>query len=179
MRRVVIIACLVAGAGCGSNEPASPRGTPAPAPAPSAPRAPAAPPETPTTADATAVTAEDLSFCVTETNRYRAQAGLPAISEASDVAAYAAQAARADHASGQAHGYTSGAHEPAGAYAENEVVQWPLTSTSRAVIERALAAFWAEGPGGPHYENMRGAWQRLGCGLHLDGDRATLVQHFR
>lgn len=180
MRRVVVVACLVIGAGCGSNEPASPPAPPAPASPPPVTRAPSAPPVAPPVPDtSTAVSAEDLAFCVAETNRYRAAAGLPPLDESDEVAAYAAEAARADHRSGQAHSYTSGPREPSGAYAENEVVRWPLTRDSRAVIARAIAAFWAEGPGGPHYENMRGDWLRVGCGLHLDGDRATLVQHFR
>ena len=71
MRRVVVVvACLVIGVACGSNEPASPPASPAPAPAPPVTPAPPGPPATPPMPDtSTAVTADDLAFCVAETNR--------------------------------------------------------------------------------------------------------------
>lgn len=114
-----------------------------------------------------------------ETNRYRAMVGVAAVSESADVEAYAARAARSDHATQRAHDFTSGPDGPRAAFAENEAVRWTLTTTERDVIERALATFWSEGPGGAHYENMRGTWQQVGCGLYVDGDAVTLVQHFR
>lgn len=182
MRRVVAIGWLLVSVACGSGEtpapPASPPvrvPPPAGAPAMPAPSAPTAP----TSESVAAGRAADREFCVAETNRYRAMVGVAAVGESADVEAYAARAARADHATERAHSFTSGPDGPRAGFAENEAVRWPLTTTERAVIERALAAFWSEGPGGSHYENMRGAWQLVGCGVYADGDAVTFVQHFR
>lgn len=178
MRRVVAIGWLLVSVACGSGEtPAPPPSPPVRVPAPATP-APSAP-TTSTSGSGAARRAADLEFCVEETNRYRAMAGVAAVSESAEVEAYAARAARSDHATRQAHGYTGGPEGPRAAFAENEAVRWPLATTERAVIERALAAFWSEGPGGGHYENMRGAWQQVGCGVYVDGDAVTFVQHFR
>jgi hypothetical protein len=46
-------------------------------------------------------------------------------------------------------------------------------------MRAAIAAFWAEGPGGGHYENMRGRYSVVGCGVAIDGAAITMVQHFR
>jgi len=41
------------------------------------------------------------------------------------------------------------------------VLRWPFSGNVRSLITAALAAFWAEGPGGGHYENMRDPrWRR-------------------
>jgi uncharacterized protein YkwD len=123
----------------------------------------------------------DLAFCVEETNRYRARVGASPVVWSQTAEAYAALAARADAVSNTPHGYTSGPAGPTVAFAENEAIRWPVSpyGSVRGVIDAALAAFWAEGPGGPHYENMRGAWREVGCGVHVEGGEVTLVQHFR
>lgn len=47
---------------------------------------------------------------------------------------------------------------------------WPVRADVNAQIDEILAAMWAEGPGGGHYENMiRGSLHRVGIGLLLDG----------
>jgi uncharacterized protein YkwD len=46
---------------------------------------------------------------------------------------------------------------------------WPVRMSVNAQIDEILAAMWAEGPGGGHYENMiRPSLQRVGIGLVLD-----------
>jgi uncharacterized protein YkwD len=127
-------------------------------------------------------TASDLAFCVTETNRYRAQANVRALSQSDQAQEFAAAAARADHLSGTAHGYINGPNRPTGNYAENQANRWPTAlagGSARGFIERALAGMWAEGPGGGHYENIRGAYTLLGCAIYADATSATFVQHFR
>jgi hypothetical protein len=47
------------------------------------------------------------------------------------------------------------------------------------VIEQGLAMMWAEGPGGGHFENMRGRYVEVGCGVFVNGSEITVVQNFR
>ncbi len=44
---------------------------------------------------------------------------------------------------------------------------------------QGLAGMWAEGPGGGHYENMRGPYTEVGCGVFVNGVDITVVQDFR
>lgn len=127
----------------------------------------------------TTVTAADLAFCLQETNRYRTMAGVAPVVASSDLDAYALRVAQADHTGWQAHGYTNGPGRPGGAFAENEALRWPHTVAIRDVIASATAQFWAEGPGGGHYENLRGPWRLVGCGVYVEGGAVTFVQHFR
>ncbi len=130
-------------------------------------------------ADATVVTDADLDFCAAESNRYRGLLHLPPVARDGEVEAYAAAAARADHASQVAHSYTGGQRGDLGAFAENEVVRWPFMPPVQRVVAEAIAAFWREGAGGPHYENLRGDWRVVGCGVWAEQGTVTVVQHFR
>ena len=124
------------------------------------------------------VTAADLAFCTSETNRYRASVGAGALAQAADLDAFALAAARADHASGVEHGYFQA--NAIGLAAENMALRWPFGGNVRSLMTAALSAFWAEGPGSEHYENMRDPrWRRLGCGIYIEGSQASLTQEFR
>jgi hypothetical protein len=124
------------------------------------------------------VSAADLTFCVSETNRYRTSVGVGELAQAADLEAFALAAARADHASGVEHGYFRA--NATGLASENMVLRSPFAGNVRSLITAALAAFWAEGPGGVHYDSMRDPrWRRVGCGIHIDGDQATLAQELR
>ena len=124
------------------------------------------------------VSAADLAFCVSETNRHRTSVGVGALAQAADLEAFALAAARADHASGVAHDYFSA--NATGLASENMVLRSPLSGNVGSLITAALAAFWAEGPGGVHHDNMRDPrWRRVGCGIHIEGDQVTLAQEFR
>ncbi|MHC5009553.1 MAG: CAP domain-containing protein [Planctomycetota bacterium] len=47
---------------------------------------------------------------------------------------------------------------------------WPPASTVQEQISQILAAMWAEGPGGPHYDTIANpAYTQVGIGLVLDG----------
>ena len=125
------------------------------------------------------ITSADLAFCYSETNRYRALLNVGQVVTDPAVEAYALRAAQSDHSTGQGHGYTSGPNGPAGVFAENEAVRWPHTASVRDLIAAIMAGFYREGPGGGHYENLRGPYGRVGCGLVLENSSLTLVQHFR
>jgi uncharacterized protein YkwD len=118
----------------------------------------------------------DLTFCVAETNRYRATLGLPPVTRSSTLEAYAAEGARMD---GLAHSPHLHFRSSGGiAFAENEIPWWQASSV-RTVMQQGLAMMWAEGPGGGHYENMRGRYTQLGCGVFVNGLEITVVQDFR
>jgi hypothetical protein len=125
-------------------------------------------------------TGADLAFCVTETNRYRATLGLGALAQHGPSEEFAAAAASSDHQSGIPHAYFRA--NASGNTAENQANRWPNAQaggSAHEFISRALAMMWAEGPGGGHYENMRGRWGFLGCGIASDSSSATFVQEFR
>jgi len=121
----------------------------------------------------------NLAFCVQETNRYRAMVGRPALVESTSIEAFAAAAAQADTQSGVPHGYYR-SHDP-GFGAENEAPNWylPYYGSAHNLIAQAIAAFWSEGPGGGHYENIVGPYSQLGCGFYQNGTDLTVVQDFR
>jgi len=123
----------------------------------------------------------DLELCVAEVNRYRRKLGLPALRRAADLEACAAEGARADHASGQPHGHFVGTQGCGIAFAENEIPKWPLDYAGSVpnTIKKGVADMWAEGPGGGHYENMKGNYTELGCGIYTDGSAVTVVQDYR
>jgi len=123
-----------------------------------------------------------LTLCTEVTNQFRATVFAAPLAPSPEVAAYASEAARADALSNRAHSYTSGPNRPRGVgFAENAVVRWPLSrfGSVPTLVVSALTAFWNEGPGGPHYENMRGLYTSVGCGIYQDDDQVTLIQHFR
>jgi uncharacterized protein YkwD len=120
----------------------------------------------------------DLVFCVAETNRYRAKLGVPPLARSTDLEAIAAAGARQDGLAHQAHQHYKSANLATKGIAENELPWWP-GSSARSVIERGLASMWAEGPGGGHYENIRGPYSQLGCGVFVNGNEITVVQNFR
>jgi hypothetical protein len=123
------------------------------------------------------VSSSDPAFCASETNRYRAMVGQPALTQSAELEAFGLAAARSDHASGDGHAYFRA--NAVATTGENMVLRWPFSGT-RSLISSALAAFWSEGPGGGHYENMPDAgWRQMGCGIHIQGAQATLAQEFR
>ena len=126
------------------------------------------------------VLVNDLAFCVSETNRYRAMVGAAPLQAMPDLETYTAQAAKADAESRIPHSYFSD-HEPEAPAAENEE-QFLLGSvghTAHDLISQALATFFAQGPGGDHYDNLVGPYRQLGCGTYAGGSLYVVVQDFR
>jgi uncharacterized protein YkwD len=151
---------------CSSPEGSSPNNPLAPTPG-----NPEAPPTVSTNLES------ELTFCVTETNRYRATLGLAALTRSSALEAYAAVGAREDGLAHAPHQHFRSTNGGGIASAENEL-QWRSDSV-HGVIQQGLALLWAEGPGGGHYENMRGRFTQLGCGVFVNGHEITVVQDFR
>jgi uncharacterized protein YkwD len=127
------------------------------------------------------VAGADLTFCVSETNRYRATVGAPALIESAPLEAYAADGARIDGLAHVPHSHVTSTNGGGVAFAENEIPWWPLVQfgTVQAVIRQGIAQMWAEGPGGGHYENIKGPYTTLGCGVFIQNGEITVVQDFR
>jgi uncharacterized protein YkwD len=133
-------------------------------------------PSLPTTA-----TAADLRFCVDKTNRLRAQTGRAALTESAALEAYAAEGARIDFLANVWHQRFDSTNGGGLARAKNEALAWPLdvSRTVTTTIQQAIAAFYAEGPGGDHYQNLTGPYTQLGCGVYISGSLITVIQDFR
>lgn len=120
--------------------------------------------------------------CVSETNRYRAMDGKPAVAYSPELEDYANEGARVDFSSSP-HNHFSSTSGGGIAFAENECPQqgnWrlPPGGDMSDVVEECIAAFYSEGPGGGHYENMMGPYKTVGCGIYESGGRVTIVQDF-
>jgi uncharacterized protein YkwD len=170
--RPLLAVALVA---CGGAE-ARPPAAPAPAPAAAAPVAAAAP------ARPADPLADDLRFCLDETNRYRASVGRPPLVRSAALDAYAAAGARADSRSRRPHQHfsTVALPQPYRELGENIIPWWRLEpgTSVRDILQRGLAGMWAEGPGGGHYENLVGPYTEMGCAILVDRGEVTVVQDF-
>jgi hypothetical protein len=122
--------------------------------------------------------AGDLSFCVAETNRYRATMGLPALAQAPALEEFAAAAAEHDHNVRTAHqwfGLTKG-----GGVSRSEIeTLWWKDQGVRDVIKGGLSQMWRQGPGGTHYDILSGTFTETGCGIYVNGSEVTVAQEFR
>jgi Cysteine-rich secretory protein family len=127
---------------------------------------------------------DDLGFCVAETNRYRARHGKPPLGRSTELETYAATGARYDTAARRAHKHFDDTRGGTVAFAENSclsVYGWSLEyggGSLRKVLTRCLRAFYAEGPGGGHFENMMGEYRTLGCGVYIAGGGVSIVQDY-
>src|SRR5436190_8699918 len=172
-----------------STPPASPSTPPAsPAKPPTSPATPPAAPSTPPSSPSTPsqpappVTSFDLEteliFCVAETNRYRATLGLAPLTRSSALEAYASIGAREDGLTGQ-HTHQHFRRTSGGGIALAENEYWGSNLPAHKLTVKSLADMWAEGPGGGHYENLRGPYTQPGCGVFVNGVDITFVQDFR
>jgi hypothetical protein len=129
----------------------------------------------------TALYANELEYCVVETNQYRASIGRPALTRSVELEAYAAAAAPHDTKARKAHHYFRKTSGGGVAFAENQIPAWPLPrfGSVREIIRSGLAMMWAEGRGGGHYDNLAGRYTQVGCGVFVQNDRVTVVQAFR
>ena len=156
--------------------PPEPDAAPPPPPEPDA--APPPPPEP----DAAPAPVGDLEFCVAETNRYRAQVGHPPVSRSQAIEAYAAEGAESDHHAQSPHAHFIATSGGGVAYAENACpgwLGWYVQGDIQSTLSACLAAFFSEGPGGGHYENMIGPYTTVGCGWYVDAQGSiTIIQDF-
>lgn len=141
---------------------------------------PAAPSATGSMGPPTMVTTSaDLAFCVSETNRYRAQVPVPALMRDPDLEDVAMEGARVDAQSATPH--THFRNTPQIRRAQNEIHRLPLAQfgSVRTLITETLASFWREGPSGGHYQNLTGPYTRIGCGVAIREGEVTFVQDFQ
>lgn len=128
------------------------------------------------------------AFCVSETNRYRAMNGKPALAEAANLEAYADTGAMVDYTSSSPHSHFSSTSGGGIAFAENECPGhsgWhlPPGGDMNALVGECVKAFYDEGPGSDynthgHYINMMGNYAKLGCGIYQSGTDVTIVQDY-
>ena len=124
---------------------------------------------------------EAHAACIDETNRLRQAEGRPPVEWWADLEAYADDGAEYDHHNSP---HDHFGMEPAGeriAFAENECPRWGLEFGGGDMVDLMLAcieAFYSEGPGGGHYENMMGDYGTLGCGIYEEDGLVTIVQDF-
>ena len=130
-----------------------------------------------------------LVACVTETNRFRTTVPPPgtgapraAVTESAQLEAYAATGAMYDFTNGP-HAHFTATQGGGIAFAENECpVQgmWmlPAGGDMSTLVVQCVDAFYAEGPGGGHYDNMMGNYGTLGCGIYQMGTGVTIVQDY-
>ena len=121
------------------------------------------------------------AFCVDETNRYRAMRSKPAVARSPQLEDYADEGAMVDF-NGTPHQHFIATNGGGIAFAENECPRWSLAQQGGGdmtmLVAACIAAFYSEGPGGGHYENMMGAYGTLGCGIYESGGRVTIIQDF-
>jgi uncharacterized protein YkwD len=132
--------------------------------------------------DGTGGSSSDLDFCVQETNRYRAMVGKPPVARSAALEDFAATGAEQDTQSMSAHGHFIATSGGGIAFAENACpswLGWNVQGTVHDTVAACLAAFWSEGPGGGHYENMIGDYGTLGCGIYLQPTMGiTIIQDY-
>ena len=127
--------------------------------------------------------AASTAFCVDEVNRLRATAGLPALTRSGRIDEFSTDAAKVDGQAHEAHTYfrmTNGGNGTA--HAENMIPWWKASQygSVRTIIRQGLATMWQEGPGGSHYENMKGGYSEMGCGVYVSpAGEVTVSQDFR
>ena len=125
--------------------------------------------------------ADSTAFCVEEVNRYRASVGVAPLTRSGRIDEFSSDAAHVDGEAHQAHTYflmTNGGNGTA--RAENVIPWWKASQygSVRTIVKKGLATMWAEGPGGSHYENMKGNYSQMGCGIFISNDEVTVSQDF-
>jgi hypothetical protein len=137
----------------------------------------------PSAPDPLIVSAADLDFCRSEITRYRAMVPRSALEQSPLLDQYAAAAAEYDGVRHAAHAYSNDTRpSPSLLRFENEIPWWPVARSGsvRAIIREGIAAMWAEGPSGAHYQAMTNATvTQMGCGAYVGNSEVTVVQAFR
>jgi hypothetical protein len=130
--------------------------------------------------DGSSGTDDAHQFCVDETNRLRAMHGRPAVERDAALEAYADEGAEHDHHNNP-HDHFLQTQGGGIAFAENECPHWDLSFGGGDLVElvrNCIDAFYDEGPGGGHYDNMMGDYAALGCGIYIEGTDVTIIQDF-
>ncbi len=113
-------------------------------------------------------------LCVDLINGYRATVGVPALARWTSAEACSDAEALSDGQTNTPHG----AFGMCGEFAQNECPGWP--GPPEQLVTECLQMMWDEGPGGGHYENMRGDYTEVACGFATMPDGSIwAVQNFR
>ena len=64
------------------------------------------------------------------------------------------------------------------ARAENQLLLWRGWAVDD-VIREGMKRMWSEGPGGSHYETIKGNYSQVGCGIFINGSEVNISQDFR
>ena len=118
--------------------------------------------------------------CIDQSNMYRTTNGKAALVRSAALEAYADDGAMHDFST-QPHDHFSTTGGGGIAFAENECPQqgnWnlPAGGDMAALVRQCIDAFYSEGPGGGHYDNLMGAYSKIGCGIYQSGTKVTIVQ---
>jgi hypothetical protein len=124
----------------------------------------------------------DSAYCVQEINRLRASIGAAPLARTDRLEQFATEAARVDTQEGVPHTHfrrTNGGNGTA--HAENTIPWWNMSrhGSVRSVIRSGLEQMWSQGPGGTHFENLRGQYTEAGCGIFVSHGEVTVSQDFR
>jgi hypothetical protein len=125
---------------------------------------------------------QESAFCVQEINRLRGTVGASPLARTGPLEEFANEAARVDTQEGVPHTHfrrTNGGNGTA--RAENTIPWWNMDrhGSVRSVIRAGLEQMWAQGPGGVHFENLRGNYTEVGCGIFVTNGEVTVSQDFR
>jgi hypothetical protein len=118
--------------------------------------------------------------CVAMTNELRGTVGKPVVARSTALETFANTGAETDFA-GAAHDHFRATNGGGISFAENECPHWDLSfggGDEVKLVEACINAFWSEGPGGGHYDNMTGAYGTLGCGIYHEAMDYTIVQDY-
>jgi hypothetical protein len=167
--RLIIVWLAVASAGCSGNSGTFRSASSTSTSSPSSTTLP------------TAATASDLTFCVSETNRYRALVGKTPLLQSAALEAYAAAGAEADSITRMAHSHFDNTNGGGLALAENELLTTGLAlfGSVQEAMRQTIASFYAEGASGADYQNLEGPYTQVGCGVFIANAAITFVQDFR
>ena len=128
----------------------------------------------------TAAYAAEKRLCLDTINAYRATLGLKAVVRSAGLEAFADQGARYDSERDKAHAHFSAFSKGAvPSDAENAIPGWPLKTykTVAKIVGEGAKMMWAEGPGGGHYENIKGSHTAVGCGIYVNPAGGVWIIH--
>lgn len=124
--------------------------------------------------------ADAKKACLDTVNALRALSGLNALTWSAKLEAFADSGAHYDSDRGTAHQHFKDQNKPLVADAENALPGWDYGGSLSAIARQGTHDMWAEGPGGGHYENIKGVHTIFGCGFYINADGGVwVVQDFR
>jgi hypothetical protein len=128
----------------------------------------------------TAAYAAEKQLCLDTINAYRATLSLKPVARSASLEAFADQGARYDSERDKAHAHFGAFSKGAvPSDAENAIPGWPLKNykTVAKIVGEGAKMMWAEGPGGGHYENIKGSHTAVGCGIYVNPAGGVWIIH--